>query len=68
MFYGGITKQEYEKIGEEVLEKNRGALSMTSLGLVLMFAGLFLGTFLSDEMMNNRGYRACSSRASRRNG
>lgn len=60
MFYGGITKQEYEKIGEEVLEKNRGALSMTSLGLVLMFAGLFLGTFLSDEMMNNRGAYAAT--------
>ncbi|MDD6655682.1 MAG: GGDEF domain-containing protein [Lachnospiraceae bacterium] len=52
--YGGVTKQEYQEIAEEVREKNRSSLSMASICLVIMFAGLFLGSLLSEMMAPNR--------------
>ena len=37
MVYGGITKQEYDSIKDEVLEKNRSSLNLASFCLVIMF-------------------------------
>lgn len=54
LVYGGITEQEYGEIQEEILEKDRSSLSMASFCLVLMFSGLFLGTFFSEMMATNR--------------
>lgn len=54
LIYGGIKKEEYHEIKEEVLEKNRRSLSMASSCLTLMFAGLFTGTFISAMMKPNR--------------
>lgn len=54
LIYGGIKKDEYQKIKQEVLEKNRGSLSMASGCLTLMFAGLFMGSFISSMMEPNR--------------
>lgn len=41
LVYGGLTKQEYEEIASEILEKDRGSLSMASICLILMFSALF---------------------------
>lgn len=52
--YGGVARQEYLEIEEEVREKNRSSLGTTSICLILMFAGLFLGSLFSDLMTSNR--------------
>lgn len=54
LFYGGIKKEEFEEIEEEIMEKNRSSLSMTSICLLLMFSGLFLGSLFSEMMVINR--------------
>lgn len=51
---GGITEQEYKGLENEILEKNCISLRMISLCLVAMFAGLLVGTFISDTMAPNR--------------
>lgn len=60
LLYGGITKQEYREIREELLEKDRASLSVASLCLMLMFTGLFAGSLLSETMASNRiAYGVC---------
>ena len=54
MVYGGITKQEYDSIKDEVLEKNRSSLNLASFCLVIMFSVLFLGSLVSEMMASNR--------------
>lgn len=54
LVYGGLTKQEYEEIASEILEKDRGSLSMASICLILMFSALFLGSLFSEMMAPNR--------------
>lgn len=54
LFYGGIKKEEFEEIEEEILEKDRSSLSMTSICLLLMFSGLFTGSLFSEMMATNR--------------
>ena len=54
LLYGGITKQEYREIRDEILEKDRSSLSMTSLCLLMMFCGLFVGSLSSEMMAPNR--------------
>lgn len=54
LLYGGITKEEYQEITEEVREKNLSSLSVTSICLVVMFLGLFLGSIFSPMMAPNR--------------
>lgn len=52
--YGGIKEEEYLELAEEIREKNRSALELTSLCLVLMFMGLFAGSMCSEIMASNR--------------
>lgn len=54
LFRGGLSKKEYASIREEIQERNRSSLEMTSLFLVLMFGGLFLGSLFSEMMVLNR--------------
>lgn len=54
LLYGGIKKEEYQEIQEQIMEVNRSSLSTASLCLFLMFAGLLLGSLLSDMMVSNR--------------
>ena len=54
LLYGGITKQEYETIEDDVLEKNRSSLSVASICLVIMFSVLFVGSLVSEMMASNR--------------
>lgn len=54
MKYGGIKEEEYLEIRDEIREKNRSALEMTSLCLLFMFVGLFLGSLFSSIMASNR--------------
>ena len=54
LVYGGITKQEYEQIEDEVMEKNRSSLSIASVSLVIMFSLLFTGSLVSEMMAPNR--------------
>ncbi|MFW5630720.1 MAG: hypothetical protein ACOCNB_08050, partial [Acetivibrio ethanolgignens] len=53
MLYSGVTKQEYEKIKQEIQEKNRSVLSLTALCLVVMFSGLLLGSLFLEMMKPN---------------
>ena len=52
--YGGITKEEYEELQDEILEKDRSSLQMTAICLVFMFTGLFLGSLVNNLMASNR--------------
>ncbi|MDY5102493.1 MAG: diguanylate cyclase [Agathobacter sp.] len=52
--YGGIKEEEYLEITDEIREKNRSTLEMTSLCLMFMFAGLFLASLFSSIMESNR--------------
>ena len=52
--YGGISKQEYREMKEEIYEKNRSALGATAGCLALMFAGLFIGSLFFGMMSDNR--------------
>ena len=54
LVYGGLSRQEYLEIKDEVLEKDRKSLSMASVCLVVMFIGLFLGSLYSELMAVNR--------------
>ena len=54
LVYGGIKKQEYQEIQEQIMEGNRSSLSTTSIWLFLMFVGLLLGSLFSDIMLPNR--------------
>ena len=38
--YGGLKKEEYQEIQQEILEKDRGTLNLTAICLLLMFTGL----------------------------
>lgn len=52
--YGGLKKEEYQEIEQEILEKERSSLRMASTCLVLMFTGLFAGSLFSELMESNR--------------
>lgn len=52
--YGGFTKQEYQELREEVREKDRSSLCTTSLCLLLMFGGLFLGSVIHLSIIRTK--------------
>ena len=52
--YGGLKKEEYQEIEQEILEKDRSSLSLAAICLLLMFAGLFIGSLFSEMMAPNR--------------
>ena len=52
--YGGISKQEYREMKEEIYDKNRSALGATAGCLALMFAGLYIGSLFFGMMSANR--------------
>ena len=52
--YGGIKKEEYLEISDEITEKNRGSLMTASMCLIAMFSVLFLGSLVSEMMKPNR--------------
>lgn len=54
LVYGGLRKEEYEEIKQEILETERSSLHMASVCLCLMFAGLFVGSLFSELMETNR--------------
>ncbi|MGN0167309.1 MAG: hypothetical protein ACI4AB_04655 [Acetatifactor sp.] len=54
LIYGGISKQEYQELEEEIREKNRSSLNTASVCLTLMFTALFLGSLFAEMMAPNR--------------
>lgn len=44
LLYGGIKKEEYRELEEEILERDRNSLAMISICLMLMFQCLFIGS------------------------
>ena len=52
--YGGLKKEEYQEIEQEILEKDRGTLNLTAICLLLMFTGLFTGSLFLEMMAPNR--------------
>ena len=54
LVYGGLKKEEYEEIKQEILETERSSLHMASICLCLMFGGLFVGSLFSELMETNR--------------
>lgn len=54
LLYGGIKKEEYRELEEEILERDRNSLAMISICLMLMFQCLFIGSLFSEMMAPNR--------------
>ena len=51
---GGLKKEEYQEIEQEILEKDRGTLNLTAICLLLMFTELFTGSLFLEMMAPNR--------------
>ena len=54
LVYGGIEKEEYLQIKDDISEENRRSLSAVSLCLFLMFVALFFASLFSELMAPNR--------------
>lgn len=46
MFYGGLEEDDYQKVQDSLIEKNRKMLYLTGSICMLQFIGMFLSTFL----------------------
>lgn len=52
--FSGLKEEEYREIEPEILETDKRSLEMALACLLLMFSGLFLGSYFSEMMAPNR--------------